>query len=314
MSFRKSAAVAACIGAALPWWKDKLGTRKLADITPSLIVDQLAKLASEPYIRATPGSKRSLLDAGDAAREFKRSPATIDRYHAVGSHVFTVARKDWHWISQNPFEAVRKSRPARGRVRYLSSDERARLLNQTAKDPTLHLLVVLALSTAARAGELLNLLWRDVDTKEGRVIFRLTKNSEPRVAWLLGEALKLMKKRAGKKPDAEGKVFASPGGFAYDYSTPFKEAIKAAEIVDFRFHDLRHTAATALAREGASEQQLKAIGGWKSGIVSRYVHIASTDAKTILQKMNKSVMGSRKLKKRAKTVSNQRPQTSGPND
>jgi integrase len=170
------------------------------------------------------------------------------------------------------------------------------------------------LSTAARAGELLNLLWRDVDTKEGRVIFRLTKNSEPRVAWLLGEALKLMKKRAGKKPDAEGKVFASPGGFAYDYSTPFKEAIKAAEIVDFRFHDLRHTAATALAREGASEQQLKAIGGWKSGIVSRYVHIASTDAKTILQKMNKSVMGSRKLKKRAKTVSNQRPQTSGPND
>jgi integrase len=72
---------------------------------------------------------------------------------------------------------------------------------------------------------------------------------------------------------------------------PFKGAIKAAGIVDFRFHDLRHTAATALAREGASEQQLKAIGGWKSGVVSRYVHIAGTDAKELLRKMNRKVVG-----------------------
>jgi integrase len=176
-------------------------------------------------------------------------------------------------------------------MRYLSTDERDRLLKETTKDPTLHLLVVLALSTAARAGELLSLLWRDVDTKEGRVIFRNTKNTEPRVAWLLGEALKLMKRRARKKTDPETKVFSGPSGATYDYATPFKEAVRAAAIADFRFHDLRHTAATALAREGASEQQLKVIGGWKSGIVSRYVHIASTDAKELLRRMNKKVVG-----------------------
>jgi integrase len=119
----------------------------------------------------------------------------------------------------------------------------------------------------------------------------MTKNSEPRVAWLLGEALKLMKRRARKKPDPESRVFAGPSGATYDYGTPFKAAVEAAAIVDFRFHDLRHTAATALAREGASEQQHKAIGGWKSGVVSRYVHIASTDAKALLQKMNKKVIG-----------------------
>src|SRR5450755_1171340 len=103
--------------AALRWWKAAGGTRKLADVTPSVIVEALAKLASEPYARARPGSKRSSLKVGDVANKFTRSPATIDRYHAVGSHVFTVARKDWHWINQNPFEAVRKSPPARGRMR-----------------------------------------------------------------------------------------------------------------------------------------------------------------------------------------------------
>jgi integrase len=277
--------------AALAWWKKHIGSRKMSDVTPSVIVEQLSRLAAEPFTRAKPGAKRSLLKPGEIANEFKRSPATVDRYHAVGSHVFTVARKDWHWVGYNPFEAVRKSRSSRGRIRHLSTDERDRLLTETAKNPTLHLLVMLALSTAARAGELLNLLWRDVDIGEGRLIFRETKNGEPREAWLLEEALRLVKQRAQSLPNPNLKMFTSASGATYDYGTPFKDAVKAAGIADFRFHDLRHTAATALAREGASEQQLKAIGGWKSGIVSRYVHIASNDARAVMERMNKKITG-----------------------
>ncbi len=85
--------------AALSWWKTNIGTRKMADVTPSVIVEQFAKLAPEPYTRAKPGAKRSSLKAGETANEFKRKPATIDRYHAVGSHVFSFARKDGHWIA-----------------------------------------------------------------------------------------------------------------------------------------------------------------------------------------------------------------------
>ena len=279
--------------AALKWWKNKVGSKKMADVTPSLIVQQLATLAAEPYFRSTPGSKRSRLKEGDTPRALKRSPSTIDRYHAVGSHVFTVARKDWHWIAHNPFEAVRKSRGTRGRVRHLSTDERSRLLKATSKDPTLHLLVVLALSTAARAGELLNLLWRDVDISAGRLIFRTTKNGEMRGAWLLEEALRLIKQRAKLKPHPESRIFVTANGTAYRYGPPFKNAVKTAAISDFRFHDLRHTAATALAREGATEQQLKAIGGWKSGIVNQYVHIASNDARAVIERMNKKIPAQR---------------------
>ena len=64
----------------------------------------------------------------------------------------------------------------------------------------------------------------------------------------------------------------------YDYIHPFNDAVTAAGIDGFRFHDLRHTAATYLAQNGATEQQLRAIGG-KSGVVSRYVHLAAEDAK-----------------------------------
>jgi len=90
---------------ALRWWKSKLGTHKLADVTPAIIVDQLAVLAAEPFTRAKPGSKRFLFKEGQPVQQFKRSRATVNRYHAVGSHVFTVARKDWHWISHYPFDA-----------------------------------------------------------------------------------------------------------------------------------------------------------------------------------------------------------------
>ena len=60
---------------------------------------------------------------------------------------------------------------------------------------------------------------------------------------------------------------------------------------NFTFHGLRHSAATYLAREGATEQQLKVIGGWKSGVVSRYVHLAAEDAKAVLERMNEKILG-----------------------
>ena len=71
----------------------------------------------------------------------------------------------------------------------------------------------------------------------------------------------------------------------YDYGEAFNAAVTAAGIKDFHFHDLRHTAATYLAQDGATEQQLRAIGGWKSNVVNRYVHLAAEDSKVALEKL-----------------------------
>lgn len=276
----------------LPWWKERAGNVKLADVTPALIVELRGKLSREPFVRANPETTGTTLKKGEKPREFKRTDATVNRYLAVLSHVFTVARKEWHWMTHNPMDGVSKLREGRGRVRYLSTEERAALLEQTAKDPTLRTFATIALSTACRAGELLKLAWRDVDLKEGRLLFRNTKNDEPRVAWLHGEALRLLTERAKVRPiDGEKLVFQSATGKTYDYIAPFKTAVTAAKLQNFRFHDLRHSAATYLAMEGATEAQLRAIGGWKSGVVRKYVHIAAQDAKEVLAKMNKKILG-----------------------
>jgi integrase len=278
---------------ALPWWRrERIGTLKLADITPALLVEHRGKLARETFKRANPNAKRTTLEKGEKPREFKRTPATVNRYLEALGHVFTVARKEWHWLAHNPMDGVSKLPENNERIRYLSEDERNALLEETAKAPVLHTLVILALSTAARAGELLNLAWRDVDLKDGRLLFRITKNAQPRAVWLHGEALRLLKEH-GKVRQLKGeRVFPNPSGRGrFDYAKDFKAAVAAAGIEDFRFHDLRHSAATYLARAGATEQQLRAIGGWKSGVVSRYVHIAAQDARDVLEKMNKEILG-----------------------
>jgi len=263
----------------LNWWKAEVGRVTLANLTPALIVEKRDLLARGTYKRSK---------AKDAKR-YARSPKTVNKYLRRLSHVLTVARKEWHWLSHNPMDSISMLPEGQGRVRYLSDDERKALLAETAKDPTLHLFVMVALTTACRAGELLNLEWRDVDLKDGRLLFRQTKNAEPRSAWIQGTALDLLKAHA-KVRKIRGPVFENASGRGrYQYAKPFRTAVEAAGIENFRFHDLRHTAATYLAQQGATEQQLRAIGGWKSNVVSRYVHLAAEDAKAAVAELAKKV-------------------------
>lgn len=264
----------------LQWWKDQLGNLKLAELTPAIIVECRNKLRIAKYRRGE----------GKPERQFR--PATVNRFLASLSHVLTIARREWHWMSHNPMDGVSKLSEGAGRDRTLTGQERCKLLQETAKDATLHTFVVIALSTACRAGELQKLTWSDVDLKRGRLLFRETKNSQPRAAWLHGEALRLLKGHAKVRRLRGGPVFPlSRRAKPYPYFKPFKAAAKSAGIGDLRFHDLRHTAATLLAQDGATEQQLRAIGGWKSTVVNRYVHLAAEDAKGALEKLAGRIAG-----------------------
>ena len=278
--------------AALKYWREAIGHLKLADITADLIVDQRAALASKPFRRANPDAKRTSLKKGEAAKTFKRSGPTVNRYLAVLSHVFAIARREWRWIDDNPVSHVTRLAEHEPRIRTLSPDERARLLAETAKNPKLHLFAVLALSTACRAGELLKLKWADADVDRGQLLFRTTKNAQPRTAWVSGEALRLL----SEAEKTEGRVFENDSGAKgpWDYADPFNAAVTAAGIESFRFHDLRHSAATELARLGATEQQLKAIGGWKSSVVSRYVHLAAKDSRDLTALLDQKIFPAKK--------------------
>ncbi len=198
-------------------------------------------------------------------------------------------------MSTNPVLDVSKLPEGKARDKVLTADERTALFKETSKDATLHAFVVVALTTAARAGELTGLVWNDVDLTECMLTFRDTKNGTTRTAWLTDEARKLVSTLAEIKHDGTDPVFKNASGRGrYQYHKLFREAVNAAGISGLVFHGLRHTAASLLAGNGATEQQLRAIGGWKSSVVSRYVHLAAHDTRAAVEKLAETVFGDKK--------------------
>jgi integrase len=113
-----------------------------------------------------------------------------------------------------------------------------------------------------------------------------------RTAWIVGEAKRLVEALAEAKHEATDAVFrnASKRG-KYQYDDLFSDACTAAGITGFGFRGLRHTAASWLAGQGAAEQQLRAIGGWKNNVVSRYVHMAAKDTRGAVEKLAAKIYG-----------------------
>ncbi len=162
---------AATTKAQLQWWKSQIGHCLLSDLTPALIAEQRDKLLK-----------------GITSKGTVRSPATVVRYLAALSHALTVAFKEWGWLEDSPMRRVTKPREPRGRVRFLSDDERFALLKacKESSNPFLYPVVILAISTGMRQGEIMNLRWEHLDLFKGRLILHHTKNGERRTVPLSG--------------------------------------------------------------------------------------------------------------------------------
>ncbi len=261
----------------LQWWSENIGYLSMADVTPSIIVEQRDKLAQGKTLR------------GD------RTPATVNRYLAILSHLFTVCVKEWGWVHENPVLKVSRLREPRGRVRFLSDEERTQLLGACKKSESayLYLVVVLALSTGARKMEILSLKWKDVDLPRGVITLHETKNGERRLLTLKSLALDLMKEHAKIRILHSDFVFpANSLKKPLDITTPWETALRRAEIKDFRFHDLRHSAASYLAMNGASLAEIAEILGHKTlQMVKRYAHLSDAHTSKVVARMNEKIFG-----------------------
>jgi len=255
----------------LCWWKRHLGHSLLADITPAILVEH-----------------RNILTQG-------RTNATVVRYLAALSHAFTIAVREWQWCADNPVRKITKPKEPRGRVRFLSEDERQRLLAacKVSRNSSLYIIVVLALSTGARRGELLSLHWSDVDLKRGILTFRETKNGETRAVPLTGYALDVMTQHAKIRRLDTSFVFPdSTGTRPVGIREAFEGAVKRAEIANFRFHDCRHSAASYLAMNGASLTEIAEVLGHKTlAMVKRYAHLSEAHTAGVVARMNAAIFG-----------------------
>jgi integrase len=240
----------------LAWWREQLGNYALVSITPAVIADCKAKLL-----------------AGTTRYGRPRTPATVNRYLAALSAVFKVAVREWHWLESNPVSNVSRGQESPGRVRWLDGPERAALLAacEKSENPDLLTIVLFAISTGARAGEIYALRWRSVDLVAGRAIFEKTKNGERRAVPLAGRVLDLLRARAKIRRLDTDLVFPVSRNVI---AGAFRRAVAEAGIKDFRFHDLRHSAASYLAQSGATTAEIAAVLGHKTlAMVRRYTHL-----------------------------------------
>jgi integrase len=144
--------------------------------------------------------------------------------------------------------------------------------------PSLTPIVLTALHTGFRTSELLSLTWADVDFRRRAITVRAgyAKNGESRSVPMnnrLRTALKLA--RISRAED--GPVFCTPQGAPYrNFRTAFERAVHKAGIVDFTFHDLRHTFASRLVMAGVDLPTVQALLGHKTiAMTLRYTHLSS---------------------------------------
>jgi len=257
----------------LLYWKRELGSYTLADVTPALIAD-----------------RRSKLLAGVTCRRRQRSPATVVRYLAALSHAYTIAMREWEWVEASPLRRVSKPKEPPGRCRFLSEEERTALLEacQASTSPSLYTVVVLAISTGMRRGEILSLRWHQVDLARGRITLEKTKNGDRRGIPLAGLALQLV--AAASKVRRIDTDLLFPGTDPrkpVDITTPWERARKRAKLADFRFHDLRHSAASYMAMAGASTIEIAEVLGHRTlQMVRRYSHLTESHAHELVSRMN----------------------------
>lgn len=190
-------------------------------------------------------------------------PATVNREVQCLKHMFNKGI-EWELTDDNPVRKVRFFREDNRRLRFLSHQEVEELYQ--AGSERLRPILLTALYTGMRRGEILGLRWEDLDFTHKVIFVKETKNGESREIPMnkhLEEALRELKHESEH-------VF--PGG---SVRTAFEGALRRAGIRDFRFHDLRHTFASHLVMSGVDLLVVKELLGHKSlEMTLRYAHLS----------------------------------------
>ena len=263
----------------LDFWQAKVGHLALAALDDDCVHDALAELAKQRprrYAGVDADGKPILKGKADPY-----SGATLNRYSAALSAVlqWAIHERITPKGYVNPCHALKAKEESAGVIRFLTDAERERLLKAARKSkwPLMYALVLAALVTGARKGELQRLRWRDIDFEAGLATIEITKNGDPKLARVTTQLLAELLKHRGA-PDAL--LFGSrlAPGKPFQWSRQHWPAlIKAAKLTSrFRFHDLRHSCASYLAQKGASLVEIADVLGHRNlAVTKRYSHLST---------------------------------------
>lgn len=226
-----------------------------------------------------------LIEKFKSTRKSEVKPATVNRELTVLSSMFSKAIK-WKLIHDHPIKGGRVNKlPEQSlKERILSIEEEKILLkfcNEWTKD-----LIIVALDTGMRLGEILSLTWEQVDFNTKSILVMHTKTGIERRVPMTERVYSVLIKR--KEESQISNVFpAIKGDSKSRASTSLKRACQRAKIYGLRFHDLRHTFATRLVTSGVDLATVKKILGHSTiRTTERYLHPSSEEDKRAVIVLN----------------------------
>jgi len=245
-----------------------------------------------------------------------KAPSTVQKELALLSHMFNTARREWGMESvTNPVQLVSKPRINNQRDRRLRPDEEERLLAACSmqfnnSNVWLKPMIIMALETAMRKGELLDLRWKDIDFEKRQL---KCKNKDPKGETLVRyvpvssravEVLKELPRSVNGRvfPTTENAIkLAFPRAckrackHVHEHGQGKKKKCQCRGIEGLRFHDLRHEATSRLIESGLfTDVQVASITGHKTlQMLKRYSHMRPSDLASLLDEAAKKREGVR---------------------
>ena len=223
-----------------------------------------------PHFKGIPLSKINPKHIEDYKRKRleRVKPATINRELTLFKFMFSLAGK-WKYTNANPVKEVNFLQERQYLMKVLDKEEIKCLINSSTS--RLRPIIIMALSTGMRKGEILNLRWSDIDFADCYIYIKESKSNVMRKI-PMNSVIVVALKNIKRENDF---VFPGPRKSKQysDIFYPFKQACKKAGIKDLRFHDLRHTAATLMVTGGVDLVTVKEILGHSSiEQTMRYAH------------------------------------------
>ncbi len=264
--------------AKLKWLHSHLGNLMLDEITRD-VLDVVAREKRKPFTVKTKTGKE---------RAYSPKAASVNRYLALIRSILIRARDEWEWIDKVPKVSLFKE--PEGRERSITPEQARRLLEELPEHQRDY--VLFALLTGLRQSNVLGLEWScvNLELRHAWVQGADSKNRKAIAVPLNDDAVLILQRQIGKHPT---RVFTYAGKLIANANTKaFRDALKRADIENFRWHDLRHTWATWHRQAGTPTHELQRLGGWKTAsMVDRYAHLAPDQLASAASRLGSMVDG-----------------------
>lgn len=245
----------------------------------------LLKHLGNPALENINASELSIYKAKRRAENTKLSNSTINRELEYLRSSLNTAKSWGYNVPEITFKDVMLREPE-ARIKYLVPEQAQQLLD--ACSPLIRDAVEFALYTGLRAGNIFGLKWENINIFSKEIIVQIKSNIPGGKTLRLPISDKMMEILKRQTPEAKGIVFKNTqGNRVINYDRAFQDAKDKLDWKDFRFHDLRHTAATWLRMSGTPLEVVQEILGHTNITTTRkYAKVAKVEISNAMDKLN----------------------------